>query len=137
MRRFVPLAVAGAIAAPLTVTGLALAERPVDGAGTSAGRRSGLHGIVYRGPVMPVCRPDIPCEVPAAGIRLTFTRRSAAPVRTRTAADGSYLVLLPASVYEVTVGDHPRIGKMPAPRRVKVRAGHVDRLDLHIDTGIR
>jgi hypothetical protein len=119
---------AGGLAATLAV-GLALAAG-------SAQAPSGFHGVVSRGPVTPVCRTNEPCDAPAAGVVLRFSREDA-PVRTvKTDADGVYRILLPAAIYSVTTNQRS-FGKQPSPHRVKVRLAHVDRLDFHIDTGIR
>lgn len=123
-----PLAIGG-LAASIAV-GLALAARP------GAVAPSGLHGVVYRSPTTPVCRPDIPCEAPAAGVTLSFSRPGVQMRKVKTAADGSYRIMLPAAIYSVTT-DQRRPGKMPSPHRIKVRLAHVDKLDFRIDTGIR
>jgi Carboxypeptidase regulatory-like domain len=110
--------------------GLALA------AGASAATsRSGLHGTVMRGPITPVCKVGVPCEAPAGGVTLTFSR--AGVVReTRTDQQGSYRIALPPGIYAVTTSSKP-FGRTPRPARVHVRAGHSDRIAFTIDTGIR
>jgi hypothetical protein len=44
---------------------------------------AGLFGSVDRGPAMPVCGVDIPCDEPAANVALVFTRQGKT-IRTRT-----------------------------------------------------
>ena len=61
MRRAIGLAVLGTL-----VLGCGSA-----GGGTATG---GLKGRVMRGPTMPVCRVGVPCEEPARGVKLIFTR---------------------------------------------------------------
>jgi hypothetical protein len=122
-----PLAIGGLAAS--IAAGLALAAGP-DAA------PSGLHGTVYRGPTTPVCRTDVPCEAPAAGVTLSFSRPGLQARRVKTIADGSYRIMLPAAIYSVTT-DQGHFGKTPFPHRIKVRVAHVDKLDFRIDTGIR
>lgn len=129
-RVVLPLAAAGAAAAALT-SGLAGAHPLRD-----AALPNGLHGIVYRSPITPVCRTGVPCEAPAPNVRLIFTRPGFRASSAKTARDGSYRILLPAAIYAVQT-DRAGIGKRPYPARVKVRRGHVDKLDFRIDTGIR
>jgi hypothetical protein len=131
------LLVAAAAASVSAAVAGALAAHPADDGAASA-LRNGLHGTVFRGPTTPVCTVNHPCEAPAAGLTLTFSRPGAAPTRTKTNEDGKYRVLLPAAIYTVsTRPSGPERATAPFPRRVKVRRGHVDKLDFHIDTGIR
>jgi hypothetical protein len=100
-----------------------------------AATAGGLHGTVRRGPTAPVCRPGVPCDAPAPNMTLTFAR--AGLVRsTRTDAHGSYRITLPAGTYLLGT-DARRFGRIPRPARVEVRAGHSDKIDFTIDTGIR
>lgn len=105
------------------------------GAASASPLRSGLHGYVEKGPITPVCRSDIPCTGPAVGVILTFTRASGTIVRVKTGVKGFYRVVLPAAIYRVTT-DYRR-DRNPFPARIKVRAGHDDRLDFFLDTGIQ
>src|SRR5690242_18110908 len=89
--------------AALAVTLALTAAAP--GGSTAAGApvRSGLTGIVTRGPMTPVCRVDVPSDAPAAGFALVFARPGTGhPVRTRTDAQGRYRVALPAGIYTVS-----------------------------------
>ena len=54
----------------------------------------GLHGIVTRGPITPVCKVNVPCSAPAVGAVLVFSRAGSRPVRIRTGAGGRYSVRL-------------------------------------------
>jgi hypothetical protein len=113
---------------------LAAAALALAPAALSASAPSGLHGTVTRGPTTPVCREGVSCESPAA-VTLVFTRVGAASQRTRSAADGSYRILLRPGYYTVTTLRGP--SHRTSPTRVHVRRGHVDKLDFEIDTGIR
>lgn len=97
---------------------------------------SGLHGVVTRGPTMPVCRVGVPCSEPAAGAVLVFSRSGHA-VRVRAGTGGRYSVRLAPGVWSVRVAPRPRIGFGIRPARVHVVAGTRHRLDFEIDTGIR
>lgn len=96
---------------------------------------SGLHGTVTKGPTTPVCREGVPCSAPAQ-VTLLF-QRAGRTTRVRTTAAGTYRAILVPGYYTVRTAE--RIGITPniRPQRVHVRAGHVDRLDFAIDTGIR
>jgi hypothetical protein len=95
----------------------------------------GLFGSVERGPTMPVCRVDVPCDEQAANVTLLFTRKGTT-MRTRTDVRGRYRIRLAPGLYSVrTTGK--RLGSFVQPARVRVRAHRFTRIDLHIDTGIR
>ena len=96
---------------------------------------SGFHGVVTKGPTMPVCRVGEPCSAPAQ-VTLLF-RRAGHTFRTRSTADGRYRITLAPGYY--TVSTVERIGITPniRPHAVHVRRAHVDHLDFSIDTGIR
>src|SRR3954454_16316849 len=96
---------------------------------------TGLHGTVSKGPTTPVCRVGTPCSAPAQ-VTLLF-QRAGRTTRVHTTATGTYTARLAPGYY--TVKTVERIGITPniRPQRVHVRAGHLDRLDFRIDTGIR
>jgi hypothetical protein len=101
---------------------------------------SGLHGVVMRGPISPVCRDDVPCDAPAPGVSLTFVRAGVSRT-TLSDAKGRYRIMLPAGIYALrpTTSPHTitrQLGRM-TPEKVRVRVGHSDRIDFMIDTGIR
>jgi hypothetical protein len=98
---------------------------------------SGLHGIVMRGPITPVCQVGKPCSEPAAGTVLVFTRNGSVAARTRTGTDGRYSVRLEPGFYTVRLTQQPRIGRGLEPARARVRRGIDARLDFDLDTGIR
>src|SRR5436305_659141 len=96
---------------------------------------SGLYGIVRKGPNMPVCHTDVPCDAPAQ-ITLLFMHGSTVVARGRSAADGRYRIAIPPGYYAVKT--QPRIGfGVFRPLNVHVRVGHFDRLNFFADTGIR
>ena len=96
---------------------------------------SGFHGVVTKGPTMPVCRQGQPCTAP---VRVTLLfRRAGHTYRTRSGRDGRYRILLAPGYYTVTTLERVGIDRNIRPRAVHVRRAHVDRLDFSIDTGIR
>jgi hypothetical protein len=97
----------------------------------------GLHGVVLRGPVAPVCRVGEPCDAPAAGATLVFRQGGAVAARVHAGAGGRYAVRLPPGLYAVAVTPAPRIGSGLRPAAARVRGGVDARLDFHLDTGIR
>ena len=104
-------------------------------AASPATLRSGLYGVVRKGPIMPVCRTDVPCDAPAQ-VTLVFTRAGNVVARAKSDAEGRYRVAILAGYYAVRT--QPRIGfGAMRPTNVHVRAGHFDRLNFSIDTGIR
>ena len=98
---------------------------------------SGLHGVVTRGPITPVCTVGVPCSAPAIGAVLVFSRAGHATTRVRTGVGGRYSVRLAPGYYTVTVSPLPRIGFGIRPSRVHLARGVDARLDFSIDSGIR
>ena len=96
---------------------------------------SGLHGVVTKGPTMPVCRVGEPCSAPAQ-VTLLF-RRAGHTYRTRSTADGRYRITLVPGYYTVSTLEQIGITRNIRPHAVHVRSAHVDHLDFSIDTGIR
>ena len=98
---------------------------------------SGLHGTVSRGPITPVCRVGVPCDAPAVGAVLVFSRRGHSAVRVRAGSGGRYSVHLEPGYYTVAISPVPRIGFGLRPARVHIAPGIDAHLDFSIDTGIR
>lgn len=97
--------------------------------------RTGLHGLVTKGPLSPVCGLDLPCEGPAPDMRLVFSRNGAVVARTTTRADGIYRIRLRPGTYAVRVGQPRRGATKPATATVP-RSGF-RRVNFFVDTGIR
>jgi hypothetical protein len=115
----------------------ALAGGQAGGVAASAGGvRSGLYGVVTRGPVTPVCRAGVPCTEPAPNVTLVFLHGGREAGRTRTDARGRYRVRLRATSYSVRTLQKA-FGRTPTPARATVVAGRFRRVDFAIDTGIR
>lgn len=107
-------------------------------AGASAGATgSGLRGLVTRGPIMPVCMVDQPCDEPAANVRLVFLRNGVVVSRARTSATGWYRVALAPGRYAVRLPGKPAMGRVVKPQTARVLRVRYSRVDFSIDTGIR
>ena len=89
-----------------------------------------------RGPTKPVCLENEPCEEPAVGVVLRFSRAGQVVGRVETGAGGAYSIRLRAGVYEVSTPQR-RLGATLAPSAARVPRGRVARLNFHIDTGIQ
>ena len=100
------------------------------------GTATGLKGKVMRGPTQPVCRIGEPCEEPARGVRLVFSRSGKVVARATTNQKGWYRVTLRPGRYAVTT-QNPRVGKNLTPKSATVAKDRVKRVDFDIDTGIR
>jgi hypothetical protein len=96
---------------------------------------SGLRGIVTRGPLMPVCRVDVPCYGPAE-VTLVFVRRGREVARTRSRADGRYRIALLPGTYLVRT-TKKGVGSAIKPPRAVVPSGRYASVDFLLDTGIR
>jgi hypothetical protein len=115
------------LAAALAVSVVAAA--PYAGAGTT----SGLHGVVRRGPVTPVCLVGTPCDRPAAHVRLTFRRNGVAKAAVTDGA-GRYRIVLAPGTYAVRIS--PAQFRF-TPRTATVTRGRMAVRNFWIDTGIR
>jgi hypothetical protein len=107
------------------------------GAASGATTGSGLRGLVTRGPIMPVCMVDQPCDEPAANVRLVFLRNGKVVARARTSPTGWYRVALAPGRYAVRLPGKPALGRIVKPQTARVVRGRYSRVDLSIDTGIR
>jgi hypothetical protein len=107
-------------------------------AGAASGATgSGLHGLVTRGPVMPVCMVDQPCDEPAANVQLVFLRNGMVISRVRTSKAGRYRITLRPGRYAVRLPGKPALGRIVKPQTAMVLRGRYTRVDFSIDTGIR
>lgn len=100
-------------------------------AGTAV--RPGLHGVVHRGPTMPVCLVGSPCSAPAAHVRLAFVRNGVTRTVT-TDARGRYSIALRAGRYAVRIAVR---AESYTPTHVRVPAGRSRLQNFQVDTGIR
>jgi hypothetical protein len=89
-----------------------------------------------RGPTKPVCVENEPCEEPAVGVVLRFSRAGQVVARAETGAGGAYSIRLRPGTYGVSTPER-RVGSTLAPRAARVPRARVARLNFHIDTGIQ
>jgi hypothetical protein len=107
------------------------------GCGSAGGATAtGLKGKVMRGPTQPVCSITEPCEEPARGVRLVFSRAGKVVARATTDKKGWYRVTLKPGSYAVTT-QNPRVARRFTPKSATVATARVKRVDFDIDTGIR
>jgi hypothetical protein len=117
--------------------GIAVLVTLVLGCGSAGGATAtGLKGKVMRGPTRPVCRITEPCEEPARGVRLIFSRAGKVVARATTNQKGWYRITLRPGRYSVST-NKPSIGKNLSPKTATVPKDRVKRLDFDIDTGLR
>jgi hypothetical protein len=109
----------------------------ISGGAASGATGSGLRGVVTRGPIMPVCMVDQPCDEPAANVRLVFVRSGMVVARARTSETGRYRVALAPGRYAVRLPGKPALGRIVKPQTVRVLRARFSRVDFSIDTGIR
>ncbi len=107
-------------------------------AGAQATIRTGtLAGVVTRGPIVPVCVAEQPCDEPAKNVTLLFSRNGSVVARVVTDGQGRYRRRLPAGIYDVRRPAAATFDRKLEPNRVRVYAGRVRNVDFSIDTGIR
>jgi archaeosine-15-forming tRNA-guanine transglycosylase len=92
--------------------------------------------MVTRGPIVPVCVAEQPCDGPAKNVTLAFVRDG--NVRRATTNDqGLYRVTLAPGLYSVRLMVGQQVGRGLEPSRARVVVNRVRRVDFSIDTGIR
>jgi hypothetical protein len=123
------------------VTGVvALALAGCGGSGSSSGKMT-VTGRAIAGPTCPVERPGDPACAPrpVAGATLVVTTSNGAEVdRTRTAADGTFTLLLPEG--DLTLVPRPVEGLMGTAEAIPLTvrlASPLPPLEVRYDTGIR
>jgi DNA gyrase inhibitor GyrI len=112
----------------------ALAALALGCGSAGGGTATGLKGYVKRGPTMPVCRVGVPCDAPAKGVKLRFSRAGKVAATATTNNRGWYRVVLRAGRYAVGMNAK---GDAFGPRSATVQSGRMTRRDFLIDTGIR
>jgi hypothetical protein len=105
----------------------------LDAGGTT--KPSGLYGQVRRGPITPVCIAEQPCDAPAPGVTLVFSRVGRELGRTVTRMDGTYRIRLAPGVYGIRRA--LATARPVEPETARVPLARFARVDFSIDTGIR
>ena len=119
-------------AVAVTLAALALAPSL---AGAAPELRSGLRGVVMRGPTKPVCRENELCEE-AVGVALRFSRGGHVVARVETERRRTYFIRLRPACTESRrryAGSDRR--SLPTQRGFLKLASA--RVNFHIDTGIQ
>ena len=99
---------------------------------TSAAPASGVFGFATLLNSRPVCVEGRPCDRPAAGLVLRFSREGRVVGRATTDRAGYYAVRLPRGVYAVSIAPgYQRRGI--TPRTVRILQGTRARVDFEID----
>jgi hypothetical protein len=101
-----------------------------------SGTATGLRGLVKRGPITPVCRVGVPCDEPARGVKLVFSRSGKVVATATTNQKGWYRVTLRSGRYAVRT-NRRGYERRTSPSAATVPNNRVARRDFHIDTGIR
>jgi hypothetical protein len=101
-----------------------------------SGTATGLRGLVKRGPIMPVCRINVPCDEPARGVKLVFSRSGKVVATATTNQKGWYRVTLRPGRYSVRT-NRPGFERRTSPSSATAPRDRVARRDFMIDTGIR
>jgi hypothetical protein len=116
------------------LTALTLGCGSAGSAGTAT--TGGLRGLVKRGPIMPVCRIGVPCDEPARGVKLVFSRSGKVVATATTNQKGWYRVTLRPGRYSVRT-NRRGFERRTSPSAATVPSDRFARRDFHIDTGIR
>jgi hypothetical protein len=98
---------------------------------------SGLRGAVTRGPIVPACAAEQPCDGPAKNVTLAFVRNGRLVRRVTTNEQGRYRVALAPGLYAVRLTVRQQFARGLEPTRARVVASRFRRVDFSIDTGIR
>jgi hypothetical protein len=98
---------------------------------------TGLEGVVRRGPIQPVCRPDQPCDAPfSARFEVRSGEHHIAWFRSDSA--GHFVVRLAPGDYTVVPDSlAPLMGAVRQTKAVVVGSGGLTHVELDFDTGIR
>jgi hypothetical protein len=105
--------------------------------GDSQLERTGLEGVVRRGPIQPVCRVNEPCDAPfSARFEVRQGERLVADFRSDSA--GRFRIYLAPGTYTlVPDAAAPLLGARGQTKEVTVGSPGLTHLDLDFDTGIR
>jgi hypothetical protein len=107
------------------------------GPASAAGSKGTIEVIATRGPVTPVCAVEVPCDGPAAGVRVVVSRRGVVVARGSTNRDGRARLLLLPGRYVVTALYGGGIRPQSESAGARVVVGRIARVRFAFDTGIR
>lgn len=119
----------------VAIVGAAILAVPASS--TAGTPQPNVRGQLSRGPVMPVCIAERPCDAPAPGVVLVFSHAGQEVKRLKTGTAGRFAARLRPGIYSVRTLRKPLVGSTLTPARFRVPAAGVVTLRLHLDTGIR
>jgi len=98
---------------------------------------TGLTGTVVRGPITPVCQPQVPCDAPfSAGF--SVERNGGHVAQFRSDAAGAFTVWLAPGTYRIIPdADAPLLAPSSQAKAVDVGSFGLTSVRLEFDTGIR
>lgn len=100
--------------------------------------KTGLQGVVLRGPVQPVCRIDEPCDDEPFVASFSVEQSGRVVSSFTSNEEGKFLVYLKPGRYTITPGqDAPILFPESQGKEVEVLAGELTSVTLSFDTGIR
>jgi hypothetical protein len=100
--------------------------------------KTGLQGVVLRGPIQPVCRENEPCDDEPFAASFSVEQGGRVVSSFNSDAKGKFLVYLKPGLYTITPGnDAPILFPEAQVKEVEVLAGELTSVTLSFDTGIR
>jgi hypothetical protein len=115
----------------------ALITAAVVAPGAGADVRGTLAIAAVRGPITPVCMVGVPCEGPAAGVRVVVSRNGVAVARRVTDREGRAHVTCAPGRYLVKASYAGGVTPQLRSRWVRVYDNRTVRVRFSFDTGIR
>ena len=100
--------------------------------GTSAAPASGAYGFATLLNSRPVCVEGQPCDRPAVGLLLRFSRDGRVVGRATTDRAGYYSVRLARGIYAISIAPGFQRSRI-TPRAVRILPGRRARVDFEID----
>jgi len=94
--------------------------------------RSGVEGIVLRGPITPVCTAGDPCDAPVPDVNVQALQGESVVASTTTDHNGRFTLLVAPGDYTVRA-----LGGATRPQQIHVSASKLTEVAFLIDTGIR
>jgi len=106
-------------------------------AAAGAADRGTIAVVATRGPITPVCAVEVPCDGPAAGVRLVVRRSCVVVRRAVTDPQGRARIALLPGRYVVTASYGAVLRPRVESAAVQVRTGRTSLVRFAFDTGIR
>jgi hypothetical protein len=119
----------------LVALALACTSQP-SGSLLAQNQRTGLEGMVRRGPIQPVCRVGEPCDAPFSAAFQVWQQQHLV-TKFQSDSIGHYRVLLAPGAYTIVADSGAPIWPPRQAHDVTVGSVGLTSLDLDFDTGIR